>query len=80
MYKKIIKKENEIFELFNIEINNKDLKENKSKKILIKIFFRHALNQINRQSYIKNNNLELNSISNTKEINDKILDKVLSLF
>jgi hypothetical protein len=80
IYKKLIKKENEIFEQYNKE-NNNNIKnnlnnnENNSNKFLIKIFFKHALHQLNKQSN-NNNNIEDNF--NSEKINDQTIEHSLS--
>jgi hypothetical protein len=81
IYKKLIKKENEIFELYdkennnnqknNLNSNNIENDENNSNKFLIKIFFKHALYQLNKQSNNNINNIDddqniENSLSNIK--------------
>jgi len=86
IYKKLIKKENEIFELFNKEKNdnhddNADIDEYNSNKFLIKIFFKHALYQLNKQSNNNNNNLDENLNANSEkinEINDQTIENSLS--
>lgn len=109
IYKKLIKKEGEIYDLYAKELkginadnkgnenNNNDNKENlnsykgnnfnnfnnneideyNSNKFLIKIFFKHALYQINKQQANKNNNnntkIDLNTINspnNDSNLND----------